>query len=175
MSKISSIDFDSEVEIHKLEKGLFDVGDFQCSHNDYENYIKGEAYEDQANSIAQTWLFVYNNQNVIGYVSIAMGDLNKTEHEKLRHFPHTNVPGVLLGRLATHKDFEGLKVGQKMVDWVFYESIRYAKDIGCRVLYLNPEDGVETWYLKMKFAYIKKKKNQDIMFYDLQLYENNNP
>lgn len=42
-------------------------------------------------------VFVHKNQNVIGYVSIAMGDLNKTHHKKLKHFPHTNVPGLLLG------------------------------------------------------------------------------
>ena len=103
-----------------------------------------------------------------------MGDLNKTQHEKLNHFPHTNVPGILLGRLATHKKFEGLGIGQSMVDWVFSEAICYAKDIGCRILYLNPEQGVETWYSeKMKFVHITKRHKGDVMFYDLQLYENN--
>ena len=174
MPKVDLINFDTDVEIYKLEKNLFDVDNFQCSNIDYENYIKGEAYEDQTNSIAQTWLFVYKNQNIIGYVSIAMGDLNKTQHEKLEQFPHTNVPGLLLGRLATHKEFECLEVGQKMVDWVFSEAIRYANDIGCRILYLDPEEGVDTWYSeKMKFAQIKKKNNHNIMFYDLQLYQNN--
>lgn len=173
MSKVNSIDFD-KVEIYKLENNLFDIANFQCSNSIYGDYIKGEAYEDQIKSIAQTWVFVYNNQNVIGYVSIAMGDLNKTQHKKLQNFPHTNVPGVLLGRLATHQDFAGLGVGQKMVDWVFSEAIRYAEDIGCRILYLNPEEGLETWYSeKMNFAHIKKKNNQDVIFYDLKLYKNN--
>ena len=174
MSKIDSIDFENEIEIYKLEKNLFDIKKFECSSSpDYENYIKDDAYTDQENSIAQTWVFVYKNQHVVGYVSIAMGDLNKTQHEKLQQFPHTNVPGLLLGRLATHKDFQGLKIGQKMVDWVFSEAIRYANDIGCRILYLNPEEGVKAWYSeKMKFAHIKKQKNQDVMFYDLQLYQN---
>ena len=173
MSKITSIDFDNEIEIYKLKKELFDIDNFECSNSEYENYIKGEAYEDQKISIAQTWVFVYKNQNVVGYVSIAMGDINKTQHEKLNHFPHTNVPGMLLGRLATHKNFEGLKIGQKMVDWVFSEAIRHAKDIGCRILYLNPEQGVKTWYSKkMKFAHIKNKRKDDVMFYDLQLYVN---
>jgi len=172
VSKVNSINFD-KVEVYRLAKNLFNITNFQCSNTDYGDYIKGEAYEDQAKSIAQTWVFVYNKY-VIGYVSIAMGDLNKTQHEKLRQFPHTNVPGLLLGRLATHKEFEGLGVGRKMVDWVFSEAIRYAKDIGCRILYLNPEKGLDTWYSqKMKFVHIKKKNGQDVMFYDLKLYENN--
>lgn len=172
MSKANSINFD-KVEVYKLERNLFDITKFQCSNPTYGDYIRNEAYDDQVKSIAQTWIFVYNNQHVIGYVSIAMGDLNKTQHEKLQNFPHTNVPGVLLGRLATHKDYECLGVGQKMIDWVFSEAIRYAKDIGCRILYLNPEKGLDTWYSKkMKFVHIKKKNNQDVMFYDLKLYPN---
>ncbi|MHB8602097.1 MAG: GNAT family N-acetyltransferase [Nitrosotalea sp.] len=171
MSKITSIDFDTEVEVYRLEKGLFDINNFKCSNSVYEEYIKKEAHDDQKTSIAQTWLFVYKNQNVIGYVSIAMGDLNKTQHEKLKGFPHTNVPGLLLGRIATHKDYENLKVGRKMVDWVFSEAIRYTADIGCRILYLNPEQGVEGWYTKMGFAQIKKR-NSNIMFFDLELYKN---
>lgn len=67
MSKVNSIDFE-KVEIYKLEK-IFDIESFQYSNPIYEDYIKGEAYEDQTSSIAQTWIFVYNNQNVIGYVS----------------------------------------------------------------------------------------------------------
>ena len=174
MSKINSIDFGSEIEIYKLKKDLFDINDFECSNSEYENYIKDEAYEDQKNSIAQTWVFVYKNQNIVGYVSIAMGDLNKTQHKKLNNFPHTNVPGILLGRLATHKKFEDLRIGQNMVNWVFSEAIHYAKYIGCRILYLNPEQGVEQWYSqKMKFIHIKNKHKDDVMFYDLQLYKNN--
>ena len=159
------------VEVYKLTKNLFDIDNFECSNSIYENYIKDEAYKDQANAIAQTWVFV-NDKNVIGYVSIAMGDLNKTQHEKLRVFPHTNVPGLLLGRLATNKKYEGKGVGRKMVDWVFAEAISYAENIGCRIVYLNPEEGVVTWYSeKLHFAHIPKKNNQDIMFYDLELYK----
>lgn len=61
------------------------------------------------------------------------------------------------------------------MNWVFSEAIHYAENIGCRVLYLNPEKDAETWYKeKMKFVHIKRKNNQDIMFYDLHFYKNNN-
>lgn len=114
MSKVTSINLDTEVEVYRLEENLFDIKDFKCSNKIYEDYIKKEACDDQRNMIAQTWVFVYKNVNVIGYASIAMGNLNKTQHEKLRGFPHTNVPGLLLGRLATHKDFECLGVGKNV-------------------------------------------------------------
>jgi len=168
------IDFEKNVDIFKLEKNLFDITDFKCSNPEYESYIKDDAYKDQTKFIAQTWVFVHKNENVIGYVSIAMGDLNKIQHKKLNHFPHTNVPGLLLGRIATRKEWEKHDVGQTMVEWVFSEAIRYSTDVGCRILYLNPEDGVDTWYSeKMKFVPIKNKHGKVVtMFHDLQKYLN---
>jgi hypothetical protein len=176
LSKVTTIDFDSEIEVYKLEKNRFDINDFKCKNSVYENYIKKDAFEDQEKSIAQTWIFVYKNQNVIGYVSIAMGHVNKTQHVKLRSLPHTNIPGLLLGRIATHQDFERLGVGHKMIDWVFFKAIDYALGIGCRILFLNPESGVEKWYTDMKFVQIKTKRH-NMMFYDLDIYKqkNSNP
>lgn len=174
MSKITSIDFDNEISVYRLAKNLFNVQDFKCKNTEYENYIKTDAFIDQTKSIAQTWVFVYKNQEIVGYVSLAMGHINKTQHKKLKDIPHTNVPGILLGRLATHQDFECLGIGHKMIDWVFSESIDYAKDVGCRILFLNPENGVEKWYTDMDFVQIKTKK-QNVMFYDLDIYKQKKP
>ena len=171
MTSSNQIDFD-KVTAYKLCLGLFDIDQFKCSKKKYEDYIRVEAYEDQCKSIAQTWVFVYDQKHVVGFVTIAMGDLNKTQHEKLKAFPHVNVPGLLIGRLATHKNFENQGVGQKMVDWVFAKAISYSHDIGCRILYLNPEKGVEGWYAKkMRFIHIKKSGKLNIMFHDLHLYK----
>ncbi len=163
-----NIDFKTDVQTHKLKKELFDLDSFRCSNKVYEDYLKKEAYNEQENSLSQTWVFVYKKQNVIGYVSIAMGDINKTASKKLMKFPHTNIPGVLLGQLATHIDYEGLGVGRFMVGWVYVEASRFAESIGCRLLYLNPDKGLNEWYTKMGFTLIQKKNKQDIMFRDLK-------
>ena len=100
-----------------------------------------------------------------------MAQLHKNQHSKLGQFPHSNVPALLLGQIATHQDYEGLGVGQRMVQWVIYRGIQYSKDIGCRLVVLQPEKDVIKWYRnKLKFVHIQHKRKQDIMFYDLDWY-----
>lgn len=168
MPKVSSIDFENEVEIYKLRKNLFNIKQFSCKNQAYADYIKKDAFEDQVKSIGQTWVFVYKQKEVIGYTTIAMAELNKSHHKKLSGFPHSHVPSLLLGRLATHQDYEGLGVGTRMTHWVISEGKRYSKELGCRLVILNPEKDVIEWYRdKLGFMHIPIKKKQGIMFYDL--------
>ena len=146
---------------------MFDVADFRCSNPNYENYLKDEAFKEQKASIAQARVFVLKKKNVVGYVSLAMGNVTKTKHTKLSTLPHTDVPGILLGRLATHVTYERMGVGTYMISWVFSEAKRQQVDVGCRIVYLNPEEQSANWYAKMGFRRIEHERKQDIMFYDM--------
>ena len=137
MSVLDGVDFQNSITIHRLQADMFDVADFRCSNPNYEKYLKDEAFKEQKASIAQTWVFVLKKKNVVGYVSLAMGNVTKTKHTKLSTLPHTDVPGILLGRLATHVTYERMGVGTYMISWVFSEAKRQSADIGCRSAYLN--------------------------------------
>ena len=104
---------------------------------------------------------------MIGYITIAMAYLSKREHGKLEPFPHSNVPGLLVGQIAVHRDFEGLGVGKAMIKWVIAEAKKYQNSVGCRLLILNPDNDVVGWYEKIGFVHIQHKTKQDVMFIDL--------
>ena len=131
------------------------------------DYLKEEAFDDQAKKIGQTWLFVYKKKDVIGYVTIAMANLNKNKHGKLKSLSHNNVPGLLIGQIATHKDFEGLGVGRTMIEWAATHAKKYQNDVGCRVIIVNPDKDAVGWYEKIGFVHIRHKRKQDVMFVDL--------
>lgn len=175
MPNVSSIDFENETEIYKLHKNLFDIKKFKCSKQDYANYIKKDAIIDQKRSIGQTWVLVYKQREVIGYVTLAMAELHKNQHRKLHVFPHSYIPALLVGQLATHQDYEHLGVGKTMIQWVISQGIQYSKNIGCRLIILNPEKDVIKWYReKLGFEHIPHRRKQDVMFYDLAWYKGNN-
>ncbi|MGI0061214.1 MAG: GNAT family N-acetyltransferase [Nitrosotalea sp.] len=170
MPKVNSIDFVNKVEVYLLRKNQFDLNKFSCDKKSFDEYIKNDAFKDQEEQVGQTWLFVYKKSKVIGYVTIAMGDLNKTQHDKLRKLPHTNIPGVLLGQIATHTDYQNLGVGRWMIDWVITKSLELSKTLGCRVLLLDAESEVVDWYVKkLHFVHITSK-GKNVMFYDLRKY-----
>ncbi|MGI0062430.1 MAG: GNAT family N-acetyltransferase [Nitrosotalea sp.] len=170
MHKIKAIDFVNEVEVYRLRSGLFNLNKFCCGKKSFDDYIKKDAFKDQEEKLGQTWLFVYKNKEIIGYVTIAMGDLNKTHHDKLRKLPHTNIPGMLLGQIATHIDYQKLGVGKWMIDWVIAQSLQLSETLGCRILLLDAENDVVDWYVKkLHFVHISLK-GKNVMFYDLRKY-----
>lgn len=171
MPKLSSIDFKNKVQVYRLQKNLFNINKFKCSKQDYADYIKKCAIIDQQNSIGQTWVFVYNQKEVIGYVTLAMAELHKNQHKKLHSFPHSYIPALLIGQLATHQDYEGLGIGKTMIQWVISQGIEYSKKLGCRLIILNPEKDVIEWYKeKLGFEHIPHSRAHDVMFYDLTWY-----
>jgi len=168
LPKHPSINFKKDIIICKLKKNLFNIDDFRCKKQAYVNYLKKDALDDQENSIGQTWLFVNKQKDVIGFVTIAMAELNKSHHQKLKNFPHSHIPAVLIGQLATHQDYESLGVGKHMIYWVITEAINYSKNIGCKLIILNPEDDVVSWYRKLGFIHIPTSgRKKDLMFYNL--------
>ena len=173
MPKHSSINFKKDVIVHKLQKNLFNVNDFRCKKQEYADYLKKDAFDDQKNSIDQTLVFCHKQAVVIGYVTIAMAELNKNHDQKLKNFPHSHIPALLVGQLATHQDYESLGVGKHMIYWVIAEAINYSNNIGCKLIILNPGEDVILWY-KRKLGFIhvpKSRRNPDLMYYNLAWYK----
>ena len=150
---------------------MFDITDFRCGNPDYKKHLKHEAFKEQDASISQTWVFVLKEKNIMRYVSLAMGNVVKTRHEKLRPLPHADAPDVLLERLATHLDCKKRGIGRYMLLWVFSKVTRQPNHIGCRIVYLNLEDSTIDKYTKIGFAHIKLKHKQDIMLHDINKYK----
>ncbi len=159
--------FYKDIRIHRLGRTGFVLNRFECRKQQYADYLREGAFDDQAKKVGQTWLFVYKKECVIGYITIAMAHLSRREHGKLESFPHSNVPGLLVGQIATHRNFEGLGIGKAMIDWAAAQAKEYQEDMGCRLIIVNPDKDVVGWYEKIGFVRIRHERKQDMMFIDL--------
>ena len=159
------------MQVRKLTRDIPGIAAFRCSKDKFVTYLQTTSFQDQKARIGKTWVFQYEN-HVIGFITIAMADTNKKEHAKLEAFPHSNIPALLIGQLATHADFERSGVGQAMIQHAINEAKKYSKDIGCRIVMLNPESDVVDWYVRRGFVHIPHTDNStDIMFVDLDWIE----
>jgi predicted GNAT family N-acyltransferase len=150
----------------------FDTSKFQCGVKKYDNYLKDTAISDHNNNIGKIWLFVQHAE-VIGYVSIAMSQLHKSEHKKLGKMTgHGYIPGLLLGQMARDIRYKGKGLGEIMIGWVINEAINISKRIGCRLIILQSERDMVKRYEEYGFLKIPdSKKKRDMMFYDLSWYD----
>ena len=128
---------------------------FQCEKQGYADFIQdsNEALKCQSDRLSMTYVFKKDN-TIIGYVTLAMGALQKKrlpkDRKKAKRFP--NVPSLLLGQLARDRRFKGEGVGGIMVDWVLRTANELSKKIGCRYVILDAElDKIE--YYKKNFGF----------------------
>ena len=143
--------------------------DFSCGETRYDNFITNEALEHQIEKLGTTYLF-YCKDECVGYVTIAMGDLNKAKHTRLKGMTqHDNIPGLFLAQMARSKQYEGKGLGSHLVHWVIARAYTISQEIGCRIVFLECEDKLVDFYKKNGYEPIprRRKDKRNVMFIDL--------
>lgn len=98
-----------------------------------------------------------------------MAHMKKDEHETLDIDTFGNIPALLIGHLATHRDYERKGVGRYMVSWVISKAVELSESVGCRLVMLNPEKDVIGFYKKLGFIHVPhENEDYDSMFVDIK-------
>ena len=160
-----------KLECRRLRPTHVGLNGFKCSNPYFEEYLKIHAHDEENKHVSKTWIFIYKGV-IVGYITIAMAHVEQTMHKDLKMDVHGNVPALLIGYLATHKDYERNGIGTSMVMWAISRAVKYSKEIGCRVVILNPETGVDGFYEKLGFAHVQREED-DTMFIDIKKHINN--
>ena len=167
-SNLSQIPF-WKITPEKLRDDLDGFADFACSNKDFADYLKVQAHYDQEKQVGQTWVFRHISR-IVGFITIAMAHMKKSEGKKLKIDSYGNIPAFLIGHLATHKDFERRGIGRSMVSWAIDMAMNYSESIGCRLVILRPESDVVDFYKKLGFVYVPSTNDSEEpnMYYDLK-------
>ena len=164
-----------DLEVHPLLPQRFDFTSFDCGKKAYNEYIRKTALEDHKNNIGKVWVFFHSkDKREAGYVTIAMGQLNKAMHKKLGVMTgHGYIPGLLLGHMARSSKYRNRKLGLLMFSWVLNEALKISQRIGCRLIILQADDHeVSKIYEHWGLVRIPdSRRNKNMMFYDLALIQ----
>ena len=171
---IPDIDFNKDVSIVMLDPTTSKDPKFECKNPSYTEYYRVTAFNDMNEGMGQTWLCMYKKK-IIGFVTIAMAHIMPERDEWLQGKGYGNIPALLIGHLATHKDYERNGVGTNLIAWAIKEAVHHSKRIGCRAVVLNPEDDPEirNFYANRGFTYVPQDdKERDAFYLDIQTRDN---
>jgi len=151
-----------------------DFRDFQCEKSEYCDFVqrREEALEYYRENLGVTYVFwSRSDQRPIGFVTLAMGSLKRTDlpAEREEKKPFSHVPSLLLGHIARDKRYKGQGAGRIMVDWVLSKANSFAIEVGCRFVILDSERDMVQLYKRYDFELIPPEVNDRtcLMFFDL--------
>ena len=129
-----------------------DVSAFSCVSEALNVWLKRRAVANEGKT-SRTYV-VTHGARVVGYYSIAAGGVSRNTLPKpLRHNNPETIPVVVLGRLATDRNFEGRGIGTGMLQEAIGRTLTAGAEIGVRALVVHAIDAEAVkFYLKYRFV-----------------------
>ena len=71
-------------------------------------------------------------------------------------------PAIKIGRLAVHKDFQGMHIGSILIDWIVGFCLELRSDVGIRFISIDAynQEKTKAFYTKNLFEELQPKKNK---------------
>jgi hypothetical protein len=180
----------SDFYLIPLSSGI-DLSGFDCEHSDINEFLKEDALDYQKERMANTYLFLDDNKEIVAFFSISndcLTDLGAEEgftntiwnrFHRRTDIPNQkrirNYPAVKIGRLGVCIQQHKSGLAYELMDFIKGFAILDHKP-GCRLLLLdayNKERQLK-YYQKNGFQFLLDTDKDDktrIMYFDLQRFD----
>ena len=167
---MSSLDC-SKLKIIKADKDILRSVEFDCGDEDLNEFLLEDSFINIDNSLSKIYLCLYENK-VVAFFSLSADSIKINEKLEIAYRTY---PAIKIGRLAVHKDFQGMHIGSILIDWVVGFCLELRKDIGVRFISVDAynREKIISFYNYNLFEALqperKKNKNNMPMYRDLCL------
>jgi len=161
MPSIISLSNISRSRFDKLKKK------FSCKNRDLETHIKQYAFNHQKEGLFQTYFYVDNANNFLGYISVSIATIErKTIGDTLNISSSIkySIPAIKITRLCVFDNFCSKGVGTILMTFANILAIVQQKKIGCRALIVDSKIEAIGFYKRFNFIEINKEEDNETMF-----------
>jgi len=167
--------FSKDVKVYSLreaKENSIDLNHFLCEKEEFTDHFLNVLSNDDSQGLGKAFLFIHN-EKVIGYLVLAMSQLNKRWYDVFNQSIKTveYIPALLIGKMARHFEYKGKGVGTIMRDYALNKALNLSEQIGCRLLVLEAVEDKIDLYLKWGFSPIDIEF-RNTMFIDLLTIKN---
>jgi ribosomal protein S18 acetylase RimI-like enzyme len=169
---------DSDFYIRKLEESDT-VQNFKSGDQSFlplKTFLQKQAKQFQLASIAQTYVAVNSDKNIIGFVTLTCSEIDLQNGYEISDCVQANnyafLPAVKIARLAVDARYRSAGVGSTLVDYAIALILdRIAENVGCRFVVTDAKNEAVSFYQKQGFILLDSDGNQvtnhQLMFLDL--------
>lgn len=130
------------------------LGGFRCAHESLTNWLQARALKNTA-QYSNTFV-VCDGTNVVGYYCLSAGGVMRAEAPKAmsRNAPDT-IPVFVIGRLATHLDYEGRGIGKGMLKDAYQRALLAREYVGAKALLVHAIDEKAALWYEEKAGFVR--------------------
>jgi len=161
MPSIISLSDIARSKFDRLKKG------FSCENEELEKHIKQYAFNHQKEGLFQTYFYVDDNDNFLGYISVAVATIERTKIEDELDISSSikySIPAIKITRLCVFDNFCSRGVGTLLMTFANILAVVQQKKLGCRALIVDSKPEAIEFYKRFNFVEINKEENSETMF-----------
>ncbi len=123
------------------------LGDFRCGEDSLDEWLKRRALKNQESGASRTYV-VCAEGKVVGYYCLAAGSVeNAASPPRVRRNMPSNIPVMVIGRLAVHRDWQGRGLGRDLVRDALLRTLNAAEIAGIRAVLVHAlSDAARVFY-----------------------------
>ncbi len=110
-----------------------DTSAFRCGDPEYDLFLQRYAGQNQDRLFVGTTYAALVVPTVVGYVTVAVGQLDRDEipSESRRDLPRYPLPVLRLARLAVDQAYQGRGLGRRLAAYAFAVALQVRETAGC--------------------------------------------
>jgi len=168
----------SIISLNDISRSKFDrlKKNFSCKNTELEKHIKQYAFNHQKEGLFQTYFYVDDNKNFLGYISVAVATIERNTIEDELDIPSSirySIPAIKITRLCVFDNFCNIGVGSILMTFANILAVVQQKKIGCRALIVDSKFEAIEFYKRFGFIEIDKEENSDTMFMVFDIAKSN--
>lgn len=135
---------------------------FACGIDELDNYIKQYVSQDIRKSLTVCYVIEDDETHeVIGYYTLSTNsvDLNDIPEDIKKSLRYTEIPVIIIGRLAIHIDYQGSGLGKILLIDALKRIVEVSVLVGNHAVIVDPINEIaEKFYSKFGFISLKESK-----------------
>jgi len=159
----------SIISLNDISRSKFDrlKKNFSCENRELERHIKHYAFNHQKEGLFQTYFYVDDNNNFLGYISVSVATIERSTIEDELDISSSikySILAIKITRLCVFDNFCNKGIGSILMTFANILAVVQQKKIGCRALIVDSKIEAIKFYKRFGFIEIDKEENSDTMF-----------
>ena len=149
----------SKLEIIKEDKEILSSIEFDCGDEDLNEFLLEDSFSNIENSLSKIYHCLYDGF-VVAFFSLSADSIKINKKLEINYPMY---PAIKIGRLAVHKDFQGMHIGSILIDWIAGFCLELRSDAGIRFISIDAynQEKTKSFYTKNLFEELQNKKNKN--------------